>query len=188
MMEARLQNQLGALAEMRRRARLYRALAICWLLAAAIGFALFLIRIVSGGEFPKHIWVVPLMMGLVAAGVALMRQNKRASKIPDLIRSLEPLEPEIQHLLTTAAEQKPAETSGAFSFLQMRVIEEVLKHPRQPVWRHELKQRLASAQIAQAIALAGDAGGKHARVEPGRHSSRGIFQNIGRGRNHSHAG
>ena len=44
MMEARLQTQLGALAQMLRRARLWRALASCWAAASAVGLTLLVIQ------------------------------------------------------------------------------------------------------------------------------------------------
>ena len=44
MMEARLQTQLGPLGQMLRHARLCRALASCWAVAAAVGLALFVIK------------------------------------------------------------------------------------------------------------------------------------------------
>ena len=65
MMEARLQTQLGALAQMLRRARLWRALASCWAVAAAVGLALLVIQSLMGREFHLKLWVMPLAVGLV---------------------------------------------------------------------------------------------------------------------------
>ena len=153
MMEARLQTQLGALAQMLRRARLLRALASCWAVAAAVGLALLVIQSLMGRELPLKLWVLPLAVGMALAGVVFLRQKQQADESSDLIRNLEPHEPEVRHLLSAAAEQRPAGASGAFSFLQLRVIEEALAHPRQEVWRRQLEQRLAFARMGQAGAL-----------------------------------
>ncbi len=148
MMEARLQTQLGPLAKMLRHARLCRALAICWALAAAAGLALFVIEILSGRVFFQEGWLVPLVLAVILAGVVFIRQKRVADDFPDVIRKIEPRQPEVQHLLSAAAEQRPAGASGLFSFLQLRVIEEALAHPRQAVWRQQLERRLALGQIA----------------------------------------
>jgi hypothetical protein len=152
-MEARLQTQLGALGQMIRRARLWRALASCWAVAAAVGLALVVIQGLMGREFHRNIWVLPLTIGLAMAVVVLTRRNGQADDIRDLIRKIEPNQLEVRHLLSAAAEQRPAGASGALGFLQLRVIEEVLTHPRQAVWRQHLQQSLALARTGHAGAL-----------------------------------
>ncbi len=153
MMEARLQTQLGALGQMLRRARLWRALASCWAVAAAVGLALFVIQSLMGRELHRNIWVLPMIVGLAMAVGVFMRRKGQADDVRDLICKIEPDQPEVRHLLSAAAEQRPVEASGALGFLQLRVIEEVLAHPRQAVWRQQLKQRLAVAQTGHAGAL-----------------------------------
>ena len=71
----------------------------------------------------------------------------------DLIREIEPEQPQVRHLLSAAAEQRPDEASGSLGFLQMRVIEEALAHPRHAVWRQQLERRLVRAQVGHAGAL-----------------------------------
>jgi hypothetical protein len=56
-------------------------------------------------------------------------------------------------LLLAAAEQGAAGAHAGFGFLQLRVIEEALAHPRLEVWRRQLEQRLAFARIGHAGAL-----------------------------------
>lgn len=152
-METRLQNRLEALAQLLRRARLYRALAGCWAAAAAAGLVLWVIQAVSGRELLRHVWAVPLILGMMLAFVVLGRRKERASEFQDLIREMEPHQPEVRHLLSAASEQSPDEASGAFGFLQMRVIEEALAHPRGIAWQQQSRQRLALAQTLQAGAL-----------------------------------
>jgi hypothetical protein len=153
MMENRLQNTFGAMAQMLRRARLWRALTICWTAAAVAGFALYATLLFTGQEFGRYAWVIPLTTGIILACFALLRQRKRADEIPDLIREIEQRQPEVRHLLSAAAEQKPAEASGAFGYLQLRVIEEALAHPAQVLWRRQLRQRLAYARMVNLGAL-----------------------------------
>ena len=153
MMEARLQTQLSALAQVLHRARLWRALASCWAVAAAVGLTLLVIQSLMGREFHLKLWVVPLAVGIALAGIVCLRQRQQAYDALDVIRNLEPHQPEVRHLLAAAAEQRAAGAPSGFGFLQLRVIEEVLAHPRQKVWRRQLEQRLAFARIGHAGTL-----------------------------------
>jgi hypothetical protein len=153
MMEARLQTQLGVLAQLRRRARLWRALASCWAVAAAVGLALLVVQSLNGRAYQLRLWLIPLAIGAALAGIVFVRQKGRGDDMLDLIRDLEPHQPEIRHLWSAAAEQRAAGAPGAFSFLQVRVIEEALAHPRQAVWRRQMEQRLGRARIGHAGAL-----------------------------------
>src|SRR5208282_6329157 len=106
MMEARLQTQLSALAQMLHRARLWRALASCWAVAAAVGLTLLVIQSLMGREFNLKLWVVPLAVGIALAGIVCLRQRQQAYDALDVIRNLEPHQPEVRHLLAAAAEQR----------------------------------------------------------------------------------
>lgn len=153
MIESRLHALLGPLAQMLRRAQLFRALAISWAAAAALGLALLALQILTDRIFFQQIWIVPLIIAVVMAGMVLMRQKEPANDLPELFREIEPGKPEVQHLLSAAVEQEPAKDSGDYNFLQLRVIKEVLAHPQQAVWRENLRQRLAIAQTLHAVAL-----------------------------------
>jgi len=153
MMEARLQTKLGVLAQLLRRARFMRALASCWAAAAALGLALLVVQALMGRQFPPKLWFTPLVVGFVLAGIVFLRQKQQGADILDLIHSLEPDNPEVRHLLAAAAEQRVPAAPGGFSFLQIRVIDEVLAHPRQKVWRRQLEQRLTLARLGHAGAL-----------------------------------
>jgi hypothetical protein len=142
-MEARLQSYLRSMARIFHRALLFRALAICWASAAALGLVLLTLK--------SSAWVVPLIAAMICVGITLIRQRIRPEDVSEFIRELAPRQPEIQHLLSAAAEQKSS--SGAFTFLQLRVINDALTHPHRAEWRQRLKQRLALAQTAHGAAL-----------------------------------
>jgi hypothetical protein len=153
MMETRLQLRLRPLAQMLRDTRLYRALTIGWLVAATVGLALYVAEILIGRAFHEEIFLVPLILAVILAAVVVIRQKGRADDFLEVIREIEPHQPEVQHLMLAAAEQRPAKDSAAFNFLQLRVIEEALAHPGQADWRRKLGRRLARAQIAFAGAF-----------------------------------
>jgi hypothetical protein len=153
MMEERLQTRFGGMAHTLHRWRRFRALAICWIVAGALAVGLLVLQGFTGQEAHPYLWLVPPLFGIVLAGLVLLRRQKPADEVREFVRELERREPEVRHLLAAAAEQKPVEDSGAFSFLQLRVIDEVLAHPRQVEWRRHLQQRLAFAQGLQWCAL-----------------------------------
>jgi hypothetical protein len=153
MMERRLQTQLGALAQIQRRARRARALTFCWLAAAGVGVAILLLQSVFGSQIHPALWLLPLLAGVVAGGIVLSRPGGADDEIRDLILEFGRGRPEVRHLLAAASEQKPDAESGAYSYLQLRLIEEVLTHPDQAAWRRQLRQRQNFALTAQAGAL-----------------------------------
>jgi len=153
MMEPRLQSQLGDLAQVQRRSRQARAVAMAWLVAAAVGVALLVLQNIVGGEVNPALWLLPLATGVVLGIIAWSRRSKREDEIRDLISEFGRGRPEVRHLLATASEQKPDTKSGAFSYLQLRLIEEVVTHPDQAAWRSQLRQRLNFARAAQIVAM-----------------------------------
>src|ERR1039457_4377718 len=74
MMERRLQNQLGALEAMLRRARLWRRLAFCWAATAVAELLLFLIYGITGWD-TRLLWWLVLIGGLTAAGIVWGREG-----------------------------------------------------------------------------------------------------------------
>jgi len=151
--EARLKKQLEALGRVLRRALLLRALTKCWAAAAAVGLGIVALQSLAGRRFHGNIWLLPVAVGAILASIVLLRRKQRVGNVQALVRALEPRQPEVQHLLLTAAEQRPAQGFAAFSFLQLRVIEAVLEHPRRMAWERELRRRLALARIGHAGAL-----------------------------------
>ena len=153
MMERRLQAQLGALAQIQRRARRARAVTLSCLVATAAGVALLVLQNIAGSEIHPGLWLLPPAAGLVLGGIVLSRPTRTDDEIRELIRAFGRGRPEVRHLLAAAAEQKPDAESGAYGFLQLRLIEEVLTHPGQAEWRRRLRQRQNYARIARAGAL-----------------------------------
>jgi len=150
MMEPRLQKQLAYLESRLRRARLWRQLAFCWAATAGALLALFLIQSFTGWN-SRPWWWLALIAGL--AGAWMLRQRNRRADFDAVITTLEREHPDLRHLLSTAAEQEP-NPSGAFGFLQLRVIDEVLTHPRRILWERKVRQKLSAARNAQLLALA----------------------------------
>ncbi len=153
MMEPRLRQRLEGFTRMMRRARLFQNLAVCWAIAAAAGLMLFLSQKVLGLDLGRAIPFLPLFGGIIFSAIILMRQSNRLVDIPELLKELEPEETGVRHLVAAAAEQRPSKTSGAFGFLQMRVIQEALRHPRQAVWQERLQRQVITAQSLLGCAL-----------------------------------
>jgi hypothetical protein len=152
MTERRLQAKLNDYERALRSARMWHSLALCWAGAAILGAALLLIEWLAGEQFD----ILPLLMlaaAIIAAVIVMARLKKRSSDLQELIATMEPEQPELRNLLSAAAEQKPDRDSGDFSFLQLRVIDEVLKHPRQELWWKNLEKKLSAAQSNHSAAF-----------------------------------
>ena len=153
-MECRLQTQLGALEAMLRRARLWRRLAFCWAATAVAELLLFLIYGITGWD-TRLLWWLVLIGGLTAAGIVWRRERRCPADFRALVTTIERENPEVRHLLSTAAEQEPNPESGQFGFLQLRVIEQVLTHRHGILWEQNFERKLSSAARLQMVALAG---------------------------------
>jgi len=150
-MESRLQQQLGAMESMVRRARLCRRLAFCWAAMAVAVLLLLVIHGFMGWDTRPERWLV-LAGGLGAAGLIWRREQRRPADFRALVATLERENPKVRHLLATAAEQDPDE-SGRFGFLQLRVIEQVLTHRDRILWERSFKQKFSSAANLNLLAL-----------------------------------
>jgi hypothetical protein len=150
-MESRLQQQLGAMESMLRRARLRRRLAVCWATMAACALLLFLIHGFTGWD-TRLVWWIFFIGGLGAAYFIWQREQKRPADFRALVATIEQENPQVRHLLSTAAEQEPDE-SGQFGFLQLRVIEQVLTHRDRILWERNFKQKFSSATNLHLLAL-----------------------------------
>lgn len=151
MMEPRLRNELDSAERTLRRARLWRELAFCWLGAAAAGILFLLLQGFSGWSSPL-LWIVPLLAGIIATGIVWLRQFGRKADFAALVAALEREYPDLRHLLSAAAEQEP--DAGHFTYLQLRVIDEVLAHPQRDSWKRGLEKKLAAAKTGGVTALA----------------------------------
>jgi hypothetical protein len=152
MMEPRLQKQLGELESALRRARLWRRLAACWLASAALCILLIVIHKTIGGSAPL-IWILPLVIGSVAAFFVWRNERDRQPDFPALVAMLEHNHPDLRHLLSTAAEQQPDPETGEFHFLQRRVINKVITHRQQLDWLATLRSKSSHAFAMQTGAF-----------------------------------
>ena len=153
MMEARLQNRLGALEHQLRQARLWRRLMYCWAVTAGAELLLFLIRSFTSLD-PRPWWWLVLAGGLISAAVVWRRERRRAADFRALVAAIERENPDTRHLLLTSLEQEPNSQSGEFGYLQLRVIEEALAHPHAILWQQQIERKSSSARNAQWLALA----------------------------------
>jgi hypothetical protein len=154
MMESRLQLQLGALEVMLRRARLWRQLTFCWAATGGAELLLFLIHRFTGWN-TRLLWWLVLVGGLGAAYFLWRRARQQPADFRAVAATIGKENPEVRHLLATAAEQEPHPDSGMFGFLQLRVIEQVVTHRHWILWERDFRRTLASARNAQMFALAG---------------------------------
>jgi hypothetical protein len=154
MMEPRLDKEIGELEKSLRQARFYRELAFAWLGAAAAGVVLLLGQIFVVWKSPV-VWQVPLLVALGAAGAAWWRDRRRTVDVRVVVTLVELEFPELRHLFSAATEQEPDVVTGQFRYLQLRVINEVLAHPRREAWWRSLEHKLHSAKAANLAALGG---------------------------------
>jgi len=154
MMESRLQQQLAAFEAVLRRARLWRQLALCWSATGGTALLLFLTSRFTGWN-TRPLWWLVLAGGLGTAYVLWRRERRQPEDFRDVIAAIGKENPEVRHLLSTAAEQEPHPDTGEFGFLQLRVIEQVVKHRHRILWKQDFSRMRASARNAQLAALAG---------------------------------
>lgn len=177
MIEPHLQSRVAPLARMVRAARILRLLAIGWAVAAAVGGVIVLTDILAGKVFTQPLWIAPLAVGVVGMIVILSRQRQIPGDYTEVIRKIDPEQPDTRHLLSAALEQRPSHNSGEFSFLQLRVIREALLHPRQSLWHQRLRRSLAAAFFVHACALIGFLGVLFLLV-PGANGSRSVIASM----------
>src|SRR5438105_5420075 len=152
MMDPRLQKQLERLESAVRRAKLWRHLAVCWLAATALCVLLWATRGVAGWN-STLIWSIPLALGILCALVVFARERSHPPDFRALVAELEREHPDLRPLLSTAIEQQPDVETGEFHFLQRRVINAVVTHRDQILWRRETERKSFSAMVLQTGAL-----------------------------------
>src|SRR5476651_693006 len=136
---------------MLRRARLRRRLAVCWAAMAVGALLLFLIHGFTGWD-TRLVWWIVFIGGLGAAYFIWRREQKRPADFRALVATIEQENPQVRHLLSTAAEQEP-DASGQFGFLQLRVIEQVLTHRDRIFWERNFRQKFSAATNLHLLAL-----------------------------------
>ncbi len=153
-MEPRLQNQFSPMERALRRAGLWRKLAACWGAAAATGLVLLLARGFLGWN-SGPLWVLLAIAATTAALTIWRRERRLPEDFSALAAAVEREYPELRHLFSAALEQEPDPDSGHFSFLQFRVVDQVLAHSGRNSWEEHLKRRWSFARNTHAAAFAG---------------------------------
>ncbi len=152
-METRLQKEIAALEQMLRQTQFLQELTRGCLATAALAAFFLLVRIFTGWHSPIQV-LIPAIVGIIV----LIATRRRAARQPldsrAVISALEREHPELRHLLSAATEQQPDPATGEFRYLQSRVIDEVLQHPRRILWKHNLKEQMTAAG-KKSLAAAG---------------------------------
>ena len=152
MMDPRLLKQLDRLESAMRRAKLSRRLATGWLAATALCILLLVLHRTAG--WSAHlVWTLPLALGVISALIIVAMDRSRPPDFRALVATLEREHPELRPLLSTAIEQQPDAETGEFHFLQRRVINAVVTHRHQILWKRESERKSFSAMVQQAGAL-----------------------------------
>jgi hypothetical protein len=151
-MEPRLKYLLGELASLQRRSRLRSRLAECWW---GYSFAILVLCLIHwatnwDARLPGSL---VLVSALVTAVLIWWREGRRPVDLHAVAAAIEREHPEVRHLLTTATEQTPDAATGEFGFLQLRVIEQVLRHPGREAWEAGFQRIRRRAGFAHALAL-----------------------------------
>lgn len=151
MMEPRLRHEMEALEQTTWHAQLWRELTFCWAAAAVLTVLFLLVQGLTGWISPIE-WLLPVIGGLIGTVIAWQKYCTRESNLRAVVSAIEQENPEVRHLLAAATEQEP--DKGEFRYLQLRVIDEVLQHPRRLLWRESLERRQRAARNAALCAAA----------------------------------
>ncbi|HND55116.1 MAG TPA: hypothetical protein PLV92_22030, partial [Pirellulaceae bacterium] len=129
----RLLDELDRVAVRYRNLRLWRSLAIAWLLAAVASLGLAAVRSWAGLQFGLALPVLGLaLLSLVVVGVWLMRGGQRGYHW--IARRIEAAFPELRTSLLAAIELRPELPDGRYGYLQMSVIRTAVRHAQQNSW------------------------------------------------------
>src|SRR5438105_1199990 len=152
MIEPLLKSQLEPVAQRQRRWRLQWQLALCWGLAAALGFVFIVSQRLAHAPFPA---LTPLLgiATLIASILIWQRAQKWQPDFRRIARRIEEDHPNLHALLLTAVEQQPDET-GKFNYLQERVIQDALNENQRHQWIETVsRRRLLALEWIQFFAL-----------------------------------
>jgi hypothetical protein len=150
--ESQILEQLEKVVRRQRRIDLWRKLAVCWIIAAAIGVGILGIERQSGWGSLLALPVVALL-GLVGAIVVAVRHAKKPISWRDIARRIESQHPELNGRLITAVQQE-ATAAGQLNYLQQRLVAETLECSRRNDWTDTVPgSRLQFAQAGHWIAL-----------------------------------
>lgn len=124
-----------------------KRVAFCWL-----GAALAASLAVAGGVSIGAVGCAAILSATIVAAVCGIMTACRRYDRGFAARLVEQAHPELKQSLLTALEQQPDVATGRFSFLQQRVIDDVLAHNRRVDWRQVAPtRRLAQSAVAHLI-------------------------------------
>ncbi len=142
--DARLHEELKAIARHHQSACLHRRGIWIWGGFGAVVTTLLLLRLAAPGFAP---WLGPaLLLALIGAvGASIWQVLRNHLDLIATARAIEQEHPELKEALRTAAEQKPG-PDGRLNFLQRRLLKQALDHAAVSAWHQT--PRNASRQLA----------------------------------------
>ncbi len=167
-----------------RYARLWSALAFCWLSWALVGLGYYVMVSRSGRELiPSGVLLVSFAsLVLTTALVCVIVALRSARDLRWVARRIESKHPELGTGLLSAVEEDATAPAGRLGFLQTAVIRQALDHRRTNDWNETVSsRRLRIAQVAHAAALGLLAAVSIALVVQVRSRANDITLNIYRG-------
>jgi Domain of unknown function (DUF4175) len=150
-MNFELHHKLERVARRIRSLRLWTALALCWLLWAAVGMLLF--RSATGGGSLGLRWPQLAILAAVSASACVFAALRSARDQRIVARRIEARHPELSTMLLAAVEQA-ALPRDKIGYLQSTVIRDAVAHGRKHNWSYAVSSwRLRFARLASMAAL-----------------------------------
>ncbi|MBL9190539.1 MAG: hypothetical protein JNK23_23880 [Opitutaceae bacterium] len=154
MKEDFLKSRLLRVAKRFRWVAVWRALAVCWAVAALVTVALVWALGATGGA-SRHVLPIVMALTAVAATIVIFVQFSRAPDLRWIARRIEQQNPELNGVLLTAVQQQ-IESGQEPGYLQYRVIQEAVSKSQQKDWRGVVpRSRLVAGAFMQVLALGG---------------------------------
>lgn len=150
MIEPRLYRMLSGLEQLRRRRLVRFSLAAWW---GFIAVVLLCIRFVPMDDARTPTFVT-LGIGLAGAVGFLLWKRRQENELGRLAGEIEQENPDMRPLISTALEQRPNPETGEWNLLQVRVVREVLRHPKQRAVHSQFETRARRAGYVNALAMA----------------------------------
>lgn len=167
--DIQIQEQLDRVARRARQVSFWRALSVCWAVAAATGLSLVIIERQAGWG---SVLVFPIicLAAITAAVVVGIRQRNVLLDWHEVALRIEARQPQLQGRLLTAIQQQPA-PGGRLNYLQERLVLETLEYSRRGDWTETIPARqlklarllhwCAVAVLAIVLGDLGSTGGHH---------------------------
>jgi hypothetical protein len=147
-----LKSHLEPLARSCHRWKLWRGLALCWVVIGLAGLAAILLERSLGWSSPLIFFALGLF-AVVSGAVVAWRFRADTVDYQALARQIERENPQLHALLLTAVEQQPLSPTGELNYLQQRVVLEALDQYRRSAWGERIARRNYAALGAQWAAL-----------------------------------